>query len=118
MHKLRLVAHLSFDAAAAFFYAGSIAIILAAITFVITQLPAFGLAIAAVSFVLVFATWSRMLWRRRRGSPHVFACPHRMIPSSCSDRSRAVIPIDPDHPFQGIPISLWSAGRNVTAPVG
>jgi two-component system CheB/CheR fusion protein len=45
-------------------------------------------------------------------------CPHRVIPSSFSDRSRAVVPIDPEHPFRGIPISLWSAGRSVTAPVG
>ena len=49
---------------------------------------------------------------------HPNDCPHRMIPSICSDRSRAVVPIDPDHPFRGIPISLWSAGRSVTAPVG
>src|SRR6202162_3983074 len=56
-------------------------------------------------------------------SPFIFDyfhqdCPHRVIPSSCSDRSRAVVTIDPEHPFRGIPISLWSSGRSMTATVG
>jgi hypothetical protein len=45
-------------------------------------------------------------------------CPHRLIPSSCSNRSRAVVTIDPEQLFRGIPSRLWSAGRRVTAPVG
>jgi hypothetical protein len=46
------------------------------------------------------------------------ACPHRVIPSSCSNRSRAVVTIDPEQLFRGIPSRLWSAGRRVTASVG
>jgi hypothetical protein len=32
--------------------------------------------------------------------------------------SRSVVPIDPDQPFQSIPISVWTVWRGVTAPVG
>ncbi len=45
-------------------------------------------------------------------------CPHRLIPSSHSNRSRAVVTIDPEQLFRGIPSRLWSAGRRVTASVG
>ena len=68
MQTFRAVVHLSFDAAAAFFYAGSIAIALAAVAFIFTQMLAVGLAIAAVSFIFVSTIWSRTLWRRYRPS--------------------------------------------------
>ena len=68
MQTFRTVVHLSFDAGAAFFYAGSIAVALAAAAFVVTQALVVGLAVAAVSFVFISAIWSRTLWRRYRTS--------------------------------------------------
>jgi hypothetical protein len=68
MQTFRSVVHLSFDAGAAFFYAGSIAIALAAAVFIITQVLAVGLVVAAISFACISAIWSRTLWRRYRAS--------------------------------------------------
>jgi hypothetical protein len=68
MQTLRTMVHLSFDAAAAFLYSGSIAIVLAAVAFIFTQILALGLATAVVSFVFGLAILSRMLWRRHRAN--------------------------------------------------
>jgi hypothetical protein len=68
MQTFRSVVHLSFDAGAAFFYAGSIAVALAAAAFLITQILAVGLIVAAISFASIAAIWSRTLWRRYRSN--------------------------------------------------
>ena len=68
MQTFRSVVHLSFDAGAAFFYAGSIAVALAAAAFIITHVLAVGLTVAVVSFASISAVWGRTLWRRYRAS--------------------------------------------------
>jgi hypothetical protein len=68
MQTFRSVVHFSFDAAAALFYAGSIAIVLAAVALIITQKLTFGLMIAALSFICVSVIWTRTLWRRYRAT--------------------------------------------------
>ena len=68
MRIFRSAVHFSFDAAAALFYAGAIAIVLAAVAVIFTQMLTFGLVIAALSFVCVSVFWTRTLWRRYRAT--------------------------------------------------
>jgi hypothetical protein len=68
MQAFRAAVHLSFDAGAAIFYAGSIAVALAAAAFIITQALTVGLTVAVVSFASISAVWSRTLWQRYRTS--------------------------------------------------
>ena len=64
MQTFRTAVHLCFDAATALLYTASIAIALAAAAFIFTQMLAFGLLIALISFIFVAFIWGRRIWRR------------------------------------------------------
>lgn len=66
MDACRTVVRLCFEAATAFLYAASIAVVFAGAAIVYSQTIRAGLASAALTFVLVAALWGRIIWRKYR----------------------------------------------------
>ena len=68
MHTFRTGVHIFFDVGTALFYTASIALALAAVAFIFTQMFAFGFLIALISFLFVATIWGRRILRRYRPS--------------------------------------------------
>ena len=66
MQQFRMPVHTCFDAATAFLYTASIAIVIATVAAVYSHMLVPSLLIALTTFIVVAALWSRRIWRRYR----------------------------------------------------
>jgi hypothetical protein len=66
MQQFGMAVHICFDAATAFLYTASIAIVITSVAAVYSHMLVPSLLIALTTFIVVAALWGRRIWRRYR----------------------------------------------------